>query len=452
MLYKQLHIENYKSFENITFNLTSKKDTPKNIAIIYGPNGSGKSSLLEVFTTVYNLMHTMSVTNTLNYLQEKLSSNKKDFDIDDIQILSSILSKHTSSTAELYDQIKGTDEQKPTIIKIEFQNNGLNGSYEIQLYNQSIIYEELNYVLSKNQSCFFKLNNHSFYINKSLFKTKKEYNNILDVFSQSWGKHSILSLINNEISNYNNTYIENSFSKPFIDLLHNFEKINYRICNYASTEEHLGLVNNYLLQNISHGYIKKTSRNELKKLEAALLPVLKIAIDDLISIKYIIDNDYYHLELIKLINNKKIPIHINNEASGIKEIIGILPYIIKAISGDIVILDEYANHIHDSIAYNFIRGILPLIKGQLIISTHNTILLNSSDDKLINSFYFIEVKDSVRSIKSIYEIETKVRTNYNYQKKYIFDSLYMDYRNRIPPMQKLYDDAIGKYQTYEKSV
>ena len=103
MLYKQLHIENYKSFENITFNLTSKKDTPKNIAIIYGPNGSGKSSLLEVFTTVYNLMHTMSVTNTLNYLQEKLSSNKKDFDIDDIQILSSILSKHTSSTAELYD-------------------------------------------------------------------------------------------------------------------------------------------------------------------------------------------------------------------------------------------------------------------------------------------------------------------------------------------------------------
>jgi hypothetical protein len=442
MIYKQLYLENYRSFNNITFDLTSTKNNPKNIAVIYGPNGSGKSTLLEAFTTLYNLMQTLNISKTLNALQEKFSSNN-DYDIEDIQALSNIISHYMTSTAVIYNQIHGTFKRKPTILKLSFQHNNFNGSYEIQLYKNEIIYEELNYVLSKNQSCFFKLDKNSNYINQNIFKTKNEYSIISELFSQSWGKHSLLSLLYNELNKYNASYIEKSYSKPFISLLEGFNKISYRICNYSNTIEHLDTNKKYLLRNISAGNIQKTTSEELKKMEVALLPFLQIIIDDLISIKYIIEENQYTLILNKTINNKKISIPFYNESSGIKELVNIIPYIIDALNGNIVILDEYANHIHDSISYHLIRGIAPLITGQLILSTHSTVLLSNCDEDLINNFYFIEVNNSTRDINCISDIEIRTRANYNYQKKYLFDDLYKNYRNKISPIKQLYADSIN---------
>ena len=73
MLYKSIRLINYKAFDDITFSLISKNNTPKNIAIIYGANGSGKSTILESFATLHDLTHTMDITNTLDILKEKLN-------------------------------------------------------------------------------------------------------------------------------------------------------------------------------------------------------------------------------------------------------------------------------------------------------------------------------------------------------------------------------------------
>lgn len=450
MIYKKLQLSNYKAFDNITFDITSKKDTPKNLAIVFGPNGSGKSSLLESFTTLYNLMHTLNINKTLGQLHDKILNHNDSLDVDDINQINRILSQNLKSTEYIYNMVVGTNPHSPTSIKVEFQHNGLNGSYELQLYNGLVVYEELNYVLSKNQSCFFKIDTNKCYINQNLFNNKKEYTKLLDIYTQSWGRNSLISLINNELINYNSSYINNAYSSQLTDLLNGFNNFSYRICNYSNTIDHLSVDHNYLLRNITKGSIKKTSIEELKDMEETLLPFLQIIIDDLKSIKYIYDESTYNLELEKVINNCIVSIPYKKESSGIKEIINIIPYIIQAINGDVVIMDEYANHTHDAISYHLLRGILPLIKGQLILSTHSSILLSNCDNTLIHSNYFIEVKNSKRYIQCIDEIETKIRTNYNYQKRYIFDEMYYDYRNKISSMTDLYSAAINKYQSNNK--
>ncbi|SEQ18829.1 hypothetical protein SAMN02910369_01358 [Lachnospiraceae bacterium NE2001] len=175
--------------------------------------------------------------------------------------------------------------------------------------------------------------------------------------------------------------------------------------------------------------MEKTSSNELAETEKTLTKVLKPFVDDLIKLKYVKEKDNYSLMIIKKINNKETTIDFSNESNGIKELVSLLPYVIRAMNGENVILDEYANHIHDVISILFLETIFPYIHGQIILSTHNSILLNQLSDQFIESFYFVKVMDSLRSIDCITDIEPRIRKEYNYQKKYISDDIYLKYRN-----------------------
>ena len=428
MLFKKLQLSNYKAFDDVTFSLTSKKNTPKQIAIIYGANGSGKSTILEAFATLNDLLKTKDITNTLDSIRDKIS-NSTNLNKDEIGELSRFLSRNATSISEIYAKIKGTAPDKPTTIFLEFEENGYNGSYEISLQDGLIIYEELKYLITKNKGCFFRIEKGKTYINENVFLDRNVRKSLRDLLNQSWGIHSFFSLIKNEIQNYNEDYKKKALIENYLRLVKNFDMFSYRICNLANAVEYHSKTSSYILSHISNGYIDRTTKKELKKTERFLSQILKPFIDDFVKAEYYTDERSYKLYLIKRINNKEIPIDYISESSGSKELIRILPFIIKAMSGEIVVLDEYANHMHDVLSLEFLNLIIPLIKGQLIISTHSTVLLNLLNDEYSDSFYFINVNQSKRGIKCIDEIEPRLRKEYNYQKKYLFDSLYSHYRN-----------------------
>ena len=432
MICTKLQLKNYKVFDDVTFSLTSRNNSPKNLAIIYGANGSGKSTILEAFVTLYDLMNTKDITNTLDAIKDRLSSNNNsDIDYDDLTEISKYLSRGSISISKIYNKIKGVTEDLPTSLILYFEENGYKGSYEIRLYDNSIIYEELKYLISKNMGCYYKIEKNKNYINDKLILDKNIKNRFNELINQSFGIHSFMSIIKNELQNFNNDYINNAFLENFINLLKNFDKFSYRICNLSNTIEGISKTNSYLLSHISSGNINKTTKTELSKTEKALTNLLKFYINDLIKIEYIVTEESYNLLITKNINNKNVKIFYSEESSGIKEIINLMPYFIKALNGEIVILDEYANHIHDSLSLYFLNSIIPLIKGQLILSTHSTVLLSQMYENHYDSFYYIKVKNSTRSIECITDIETRIRSKYNYQKKYLQDELYYYYRNNI---------------------
>lgn len=428
MLYKSIRLINYKAFDDITFSLTSKNKTPKNLAIIYGGNGSGKSTILESFSTLHDLTHTMDITNTLDIFKEKLNQYQN-INTDDINEFTKYISRGYTSVSKIYDKIKGTSIDAPTIIILEFEENGYSGSFEIHLQNKRIVFEELKYLISKNKGCYYKITENNIYINDKTILDAKVIKDLKEMLIQSWGVHSCFSIIKNLLKKYNIEFIENAFKTNFIDILNSFDKFSFRICNLSNTVEGLSKTNSYLLSHLSNGYVEKTSLEELESTAKILTALLKNIISDLINVEYTTQDSSYYLILNKRINNKNIKINYKYESSGIKEIINIFPYFLKAINGENVVLDEYANHIHDSISAVFLQAITPLIKGQIIISTHSTVLLNTALDNSIESFYFVNVNNSIRDIKCITDIETRIRKDYNYQKKYLYDESYRYFRN-----------------------
>lgn len=86
-------------------------------------------------------------------------------------------------------------------------------------------------------------------------------------------------------------------------------------------------------------------------------------------------------KISKYILNKTRCIPYNEESGGTKRIIGNFNNIVAAIQGKVVIIDEFDNGIHDMLIKNIIISMKDKITGQLIITTHNTLLLETLPPK-----------------------------------------------------------------------
>ena len=48
-MFEYVKLKNFKSFENLEFDLTDRNNNPKKLILIYGENGIGKSNLASAF-------------------------------------------------------------------------------------------------------------------------------------------------------------------------------------------------------------------------------------------------------------------------------------------------------------------------------------------------------------------------------------------------------------------
>jgi AAA15 family ATPase/GTPase len=102
-----------------------------------------------------------------------------------------------------------------------------------------------------------------------------------------------------------------------------------------------------------------------------------------------------------------------------------LPYLMLAITGKCVIIDEFSNGIHDLMAAKLMKAVSNNIKGQLIITTHNTLLMDHSNIKP-DALYFIFNESAGKTVKCVTEIEDRLHPNYNYRNRYFNNELYVD--------------------------
>lgn len=81
-------------------------------------------------------------------------------------------------------------------------------------------------------------------------------------------------------------------------------------------------------------------------------------------------------------------IDFKNESAGTQHILEIIYSLLGAFCGVTVVYDEIDDGIHDLLLKNILESMTDDISGQLIITAHNTYLLESID---IKSVYFITV-------------------------------------------------------------
>ena len=216
-------------------------------------------------------------------------------------------------------------------------------------------------------------------LNKNIFLNEQYNKKLMEIIDMYWGKYSFLSLVFFEIFEKNKDYVFNNITENIIKVIIQIMGMTVHVDKGTVRMISDSLVKEKKLTNIERGYIKKEQIDVLKKCENVLNIFFTQGYADIKEVKYNIiekrDIINYELYFYKMIGGeiKSIPSKI--ESAGTRRILEQFNALIGALLGETVIIDEKDNGIHDVLMKNIIMSIKDEITGQLIITTHNTLLL-----------------------------------------------------------------------------
>ena len=176
------------------------------------------------------------------------------------------------------------------------------------------------------------------------------------------------------------------------------------------------------LENNISGTLYKNKVNILEKYSQLLNLFYTSMYSDIDKVYYeVTDVDdslvKYELFLNKYMNGelKRIPFKV--ESNGTKKLLFYFSYILNCIDGKTVFIDEMDNGIHDLLFASIINALQDSMTGQLVITTHNTTLLEILEPKEI---YVIQ-KDykANTNIESINNYKDRTQKSNNMRIKYL---------------------------------
>jgi len=419
-MFTYIKLKNYKSLIEFEVDLTKKENTPKKLISIYGENGIGKSNFVDSFYTLKKIVSTRTVNEKIRILTEK----QKELQTDDFdkalyffgQLGSIIKNGFFSNSIDIINECKTIDSKDNMIIEVGFKIKSKSGIYCIETDNTDIISEKLDFTLNKNKVNFFEITKKEKYLNESVFIDNEYKKEILSIIEKYWGKHSLLSLIAYEIEDKKENYVK---KKIFNGI---FEVINFFSSLSILSRNKLEVFKDIEEEKLFYGTISANEEKKLINIENVINTFFTALFSDIKQAYYKkkVDSDKinYILCFKKNIYNKLIDIEYNRESTGTKNILKILPYLISTAKGKTVIIDEIDNGIHDLLILKILENLSEDLKGQLIITTHNTLLLE--EEFIKDSIYIFKVDENAnKKLLSLNKFEGRIHPNLSIRKRYL---------------------------------
>lgn len=412
-MFTYVKAKNFKSLKDIEFNLNKTKTKTNQFISIYGENGSGKTNIVELFKLLQQLTMSRATDIAMNKIPKEFWKIQEE--------MSDQLPTEIRQIFQLSFNLKEyrmLDEEEPTEIEYGFKINDNDGFYYIK-YDDEIIEEKLYYMAGKQRAYLFQINKENNKIiknlNKNIFINEKYNEELIDGIDKYWGKYTFLSLLSFETIEKNKDYIDNNISKNIMEVIDKIWSMTVHVDKGALKIIPDGFVKVRKLNNIQKGIVKKDKLPEIKKYENVLNIFFTQAYADIKEVKYKInekeDKIHYELYFYKMIGGQVKSIPSKFESDGTRRILNQFDTIIGSLLGETVIIDEIDNGIHDVLMKNIIMSIKDEITGQLIITTHNTLLLETLPKEYI---YILSTDyNGNKTINSIKEYGIKIQKNNN---------------------------------------
>ena len=419
-MFTYIKLKNYKSLIELEVDLTKKENTPKKLISIYGENGVGKSNFVDSFYTLKRIVSTRTINEKIRILTEK----QKELQTDDFdkalyffgQLGSIIKNGFFSNSIDIINECKTIDSKDNMIIEVGCKIKSKSGVYCIETDDTDIISEKLDFTLNKNKVNFFEITKKEKYLNESVFIDNEYKKEIFSIIEKYWGKHSLLSLIAYEIEDKKENYVKKKIFNGIFEVINFFSSLSILSRNkmevFKDIEE----------EKLFYGTLSVSEEKKLTKIENVINTFFTSLFSDIKQAYYKkkFDNDKinYILYFKKNIHNKLIDIEYNIESTGTKNILKILPYLISAAKGKTVIIDEIDNGIHDLLMLKILENLSEDLKGQLIITTHNTLLLE--EEFIKDSIYIFKVDENAnKKLLALNKFEGRVHPNLSIRKRYL---------------------------------
>lgn len=412
-MFTYVKAKNFKSLKDIEFNLNKTKTKTNQFISIYGENGSGKTNIVELFKLLQQLTMSRATDIAMNKMPKEFWKIQEE--------MSDQLPTEIRQIFQLSFNLKEyrmLDEEEATEIEYGFKINNKDGFYYIK-FDDEIIEEKLYYMAGKQRAYLFQINKENNKIiknlNKNIFINEKYNEELIDGIDKYWGKYTFLSLLSFEVIEKNKDYIDNNISKNIMEVIDKIWSMTVHVDKGALKIIPDGFIKVRKLNNIQQGIVKKDKLPEIKKYENVLNIFFTQAYADIKEVKYKInekeDRIHYELYFYKMIGGQIKSIPSKLESDGTRRILNQFDTIIGSLLGETVIIDEIDNGIHDVLMKNIIMSIKDEITGQLIITTHNTLLLEILPKE--NIYILSTDYNGNKTINSIKEYGIKIQRNNN---------------------------------------
>lgn len=413
---RKVYLKNFLSLGELEVDFQTK-DSCKTKILVYGENGVGKSNFIDSLaflktsiSTFVDVKDYMEITKRIkNYHDDIAYSN------DGLILFDSI-----SELAEVCYSIGGEGDM---ILVYEFLLGKGVLEYSITIDNSYKIRDEkIRYSDEKRIRTLLKITKEddqdvsiriSDELMSSLFRKQMEI-----LVQQFWGeKHSFLALLNYSMKKSNHAFVSQNTSVllrsiiHYIDSLHistessHIKKSGFGETNFEETARYY-----YLIE----GKCLESDIKNIKAAEKALNSFFTRLYSDILALEYEItplnEKNYTHkLYVKKRISGKIVRIPFSDESTGTKSLLFKVLPIIDYYLGGVVLIDEIDTGIHDLTIENLVGQINPNTQGQLIITTHNTNLMNKVP---VENVYLLRSDEGGRkSLKSISKSEVRQTNN-----------------------------------------
>ena len=417
-MFEYVNLKNYKSFGNIKFNLLDRNKNPKKMILIYGENGIGKSNIASAFFMLSETLRTMDVRDLMEALLSDESEHAKDKDT-----LKKYFRLRYKDIETLIKENKTVSSDDPMVMEFGFQINGKSGKYLLEMNDSQIIHERLEYTLTQRKGIYFDITPEKSTINAKIFQDKSALQTIKKACNKFWGKHSLLSIVLHELDDKADSYIRDQLEENFARLLSFFTKISCKI-KFGSRQERgiIGLPHE-IMGEFEKGHLPKCDEDILNNTEEMLNTFFKITYKDIVRAYYQKtygdDEIEYQLMLSKIIAGKQREIDFSLESTGTQALIQQLPFMLVSAKGAVSIIDEFDTGILDLLVKALATSLYDCIEGQLIMTTHNTLLMESDIPK--ECIYVInEAVAGEKEIQCILHYNNKIGEKNNVRKQYLF--------------------------------
>ncbi len=434
-MFTKVSLRNFRAFDNIEFDLRSRGGKAKPLVVVYGENGAGKSALISAFVLLQELQKTMDVRDFYERIlaREDLLKGKKGEEgirkrLANMRTIENIIND--------YKMIGCND---PIVAEYEFQIDGHTGRYLVELSQTEIIHERLEFLLNERRGVYFDCKSNSIFMNRGIVADDDLYADIMATAKRFWGKHSILAVVLHEMNDKAIAFGRGKLSKHLSEVLNEFVLLSCYV--ELGSRSWSGLATPFsVLNDPISGEVPKEDEAQLDTMADAFSHIFSAISSTVDRVYYEREYEeqiiYYRLFIRKRIAGSYRNIPFSRESTGNCQLLAALCFIFLACMGAPVIIDEADTGIHDLLFKTIIEGIYPIIRkqnGQLIMTTHNTLLMET--DFARDATYVIQEDETGhKTIRCITSYGRRTYANNNVRSKY----LHGDYRG-IPVIKKEMD-------------
>lgn len=386
-MFSKIVVENFTTFNNFEFDLVENKTDKKakKLAIVYGENGIGKTCFIKsigfLIRTYKSLINIESTRSFFSQMFSKEESSNQDF----LQFYNSSLDEYRiSGFLSDYRRLNCDENMK---LQYELLINKTKYIYSMIFDKKSIIQEKLicnGFVIFSCANKKVELGERENAFDGNISEM------LINAFNMYFGeKHTFLACIKSSQKSVNSNYFKRAVPKQLLNFLNFLDSI------YVNHKQDNGLIreseriSSEFVYPLIQGRYNERTKKKLDKTALALTMFYSSLYSNIESLTYKIEttgdgNSQYHLFFNERTNAGAVSIPFEFESTGTKKLASLFIAFYEVVKNKkIVVYDEIDNGINDMLLKIIFDSLDTCIGGQLIVTTHNTLLLKNSIKKNI---------------------------------------------------------------------